>query len=122
MSEADISYSCGSCGYHLNLSSSNRVTSSIGSKYRKSINKGFISFLSIDPSRFTQVDKVNCLPISWGAYRPKSKLLCRNCGVLIGYGYGDSTALCGLDSPTSSGSSYKKIVVKIQALQPSEDS
>lgn len=116
-----IFYSCGSCGYHLNLTSSNRATSSIGSKYSKSINKGFISFLSIDPSRFTQVDNVNCLPISWGPYRSKSRLLCRNCGVLIGYGYGDSTALCGLDSPTtSSSSSYKKILVKIRALQPSE--
>lgn len=124
MSQADdVSYSCGSCGYHLNLASSNRATSSIGSKYRlysKSINKGFISFLSIDPSRFTQVDTVNCLPISWGPYRSKSRLLCRNCGVLIGYGYGVSTALCGLDSPTSSSSSYKKILVKIRALQPSE--
>ncbi|KAL7081844.1 hypothetical protein ACP275_14G064000 [Erythranthe tilingii] len=115
----DVSYSCGSCGYALNLTSSNRATSSIGSKYSKSINKGSISFLSIDPSRFTQVDEVNCLPITWGRYRSKSKLLCRSCGVLIGYGYGDSTALCGLESPTSSASSYKKITVKIRALQPS---
>ncbi|CAA0842415.1 Uncharacterized protein - chloroplastic [Striga hermonthica] len=121
MSQADVAYSCGSCGYHLNLTSSNRATSSISSRYSKSIHKGLISFLSIDPSRFTQVDKVHCLPITWGRYRSKSKLLCRNCGALIGYGYGDSTALCGLDSPTSSRSSYKKIVVKIRALQPSEE-
>ncbi|KAL0417944.1 UNVERIFIED_CONTAM: F-box/LRR-repeat protein 12 [Sesamum radiatum] len=107
---------CGSCGYHLNLTSSNRVTSSIGSRYSKSINKGSISFRSIDPSRFTQVDEVNCLPISWGRYRSKSKLLCRNCGVLIGYGYGDSTALCGLESPTSSGSAYKKILLQSLSL------
>ncbi|KAL0436650.1 UNVERIFIED_CONTAM: F-box/LRR-repeat protein 12 [Sesamum radiatum] len=116
MSQTDVSYSCGSCGYHLNLTSSNRVTSSIGSRYSKTINKGSISFRSIDPSRFTQVDQVNCLPISWGRYRSKSKLLCRNCGVLIGYGYGDSTALCGLESPTSSGSAYKKIVLQSLSL------
>ncbi|KAG8371623.1 hypothetical protein BUALT_Bualt13G0107500 [Buddleja alternifolia] len=39
MSQADVSYSCGSCGYALNLTSSSRVTSSIGSRYNKSINK-----------------------------------------------------------------------------------
>ncbi|GFZ13372.1 hypothetical protein Acr_23g0017570 [Actinidia rufa] len=76
--------------------------------------------LSIDLSRFTQVDEVNCLPISWGRYRSKTKLLCRKCGVLIGYGYGDSSVLCGFDLPTSSNSSYKKIMIKIRALQPSE--
>ncbi|KAL7247101.1 hypothetical protein ACSBR2_002086 [Camellia fascicularis] len=120
MSQADVSYSCGSCGYPLNLTSSNRITSGIGSEYRKSIKKGYISFLSIDLSRFTQVDRVNCLPIVWGRYHSKSKLLCRKCGVLIGYGYGDSHALCGFDSPTSS-SSYKKFMIKIRALQPSEE-
>ncbi|KAL0460400.1 UNVERIFIED_CONTAM: F-box/LRR-repeat protein 12 [Sesamum latifolium] len=33
--------------------------------------------------------------------------------VLVGFGYGDSTALCGLESPTSSGSAYKKIVTVV---------
>ncbi|KAA8543598.1 hypothetical protein F0562_021656 [Nyssa sinensis] len=84
MSQADVSYSCGSCAYPLNLTSSNRITSGIGSEYRKSLKKGYISFLSIDLSRFTQVDEINCLPISWGRYRSKTKLLCRKCGVLIG--------------------------------------
>ncbi|XVF81349.1 hypothetical protein PTKIN_Ptkin15bG0148200 [Pterospermum kingtungense] len=107
MSQADVSYSCGSCGYPLNLTSSNRITSGIGSEYRKSIKKGFISFLSVDLSRFTQVDEVHCFPVSWGRYRSKSKLLCRKCGVHIGYGYGDAPALCGFDSPNSSGAAYK---------------
>ncbi|XP_052186219.1 uncharacterized protein LOC127797396 isoform X3 [Diospyros lotus] len=57
MSQADVSYSCGACGYPLNLTSSNRVTSGIGSEYHKPIKKGYISFLTIDLSRFTQVDK-----------------------------------------------------------------
>ncbi|KAG6748826.1 hypothetical protein POTOM_048762 [Populus tomentosa] len=48
---------CGSCGYPLNLTSSNRITSNIGSGYQKSIKKGYISFLSVDLSRFTQVDE-----------------------------------------------------------------
>lgn len=112
--------SCGSCGYPLNLASSNRITSGIGSEYKKSIKKGFISFLSVDLSRFTQVDEVNCLPFSWIHYS-KTKLLCRKCGVLIGYGYKDSSALCGFDSPTSSNSDYKKFMIKIRALQPSEE-
>nr|TKS18347.1 hypothetical protein D5086_0000000160 [Populus alba] len=57
MSQSDISYSCGSCGYPLNLTSSNRITSNIGSGYQKSIKKGYISFVSVDLSRFTQVDE-----------------------------------------------------------------
>ncbi|KAJ6329615.1 hypothetical protein OIU77_011146 [Salix suchowensis] len=114
--------SCCSCGYPLNLTSSNRITSNIGSGYKKSIKKGYISFLSVDLSRFTQVDEVNCLPVSWGRYRSKSKLLCRKCGVHVGYGYGDSPVLCGFDSPNSSSSAYKKFTIKIRALQPPEDS
>ncbi|GLT46099.1 hypothetical protein SLA2020_198820 [Shorea laevis] len=57
MSQADVSYSCGSCGYPLNLTSSNRITSNLGAEYQKSIKKGYISFLSVDLSRFTQVDE-----------------------------------------------------------------
>ncbi|VFR01995.1 unnamed protein product [Cuscuta campestris] len=86
MSQADVTYSCGSCGYPLNLISSNHLTSGIGSGYSKKIKKGFISFTSIDLSRFTQVDEVNCLPIPIGFSRSKTKLLCRNCGEIIGYG------------------------------------
>ncbi|XP_060673373.1 uncharacterized protein At4g08330, chloroplastic-like isoform X3 [Ziziphus jujuba] len=58
----DVSYSCGTCGYELNLSSSNRNTSTIGSKYGKSIKRGIISFIYIDDSRFTQVDEIQCIP------------------------------------------------------------
>ncbi|WCJ37325.1 hypothetical protein M5689_018473 [Euphorbia peplus] len=121
MSQADVSYSCGSCGYPLNLISSNRITSGIDSEYHKSIKKGHISFISVDLSRFTQVDEVNCLPFYWARYRSKTKLLCRKCGVHIGYGYGDSHVLCGLDSVATSSPVYKKFTVKIQALQPSEE-
>ncbi|KAM7263887.1 hypothetical protein ACFE04_001570 [Oxalis oulophora] len=123
MSQAEeVSYSCGACGYPLNLLSANRITSTIGSKYRKSIKKGYIAFLSIDLSRFTQVDEIRCLPLSLGRNSSKTKLLCRKCGVHIGYGYGDSPALCGFDSSNSTGASYNKFNVKIRALQPSQES
>ncbi|XP_010532935.1 PREDICTED: uncharacterized protein At4g08330, chloroplastic-like isoform X2 [Tarenaya hassleriana] len=93
MSEASVSYSCGSCGYPLNLSSSDYTTSSKGKN--KSGKKGSISFSSADLSRFTQVDEMNCFRIPWGRYGLKTKLLCRKCGVLIGYGYGVGPMLCG---------------------------
>ncbi|KAG5567147.1 hypothetical protein RHGRI_002645 [Rhododendron griersonianum] len=113
---------CGSCGYPLNLTSSTRVTSGTSPGYLKSIGKGYISFGSIDLSRFTQVDEINCFPIFCGSQGSKTKLLCRKCGMLIGYGYGESSALCGLTSHTSSSASYKKVMIKIRALQPSEES
>ncbi|KVI03764.1 hypothetical protein Ccrd_017942 [Cynara cardunculus var. scolymus] len=119
MSQADISYSCGSCGYQLNLSSANK-SSGTTSEYRESIKKGSISFQSIDPSRFTQIDEVSCIPITLGRNALKTKLMCRQCGVLIGYGYREGNAQCVFDSRISSDPSYKKVVVKIQALQPSD--
>lgn len=114
--------SCGSCGYPLNLTSSTRVTSGTSPGYLKSIGKGYISFGSIDLSRFTQVDEINCFPIFCGSQGSKTKLLCRKCRMLIGYGYGESSALCGPTSHTSSSASYKKVMIKIRALQPSEES
>ncbi|XP_026389932.1 uncharacterized protein At4g08330, chloroplastic-like [Papaver somniferum] len=115
MSNGNVSYSCGSCGYPLNLSASG-----IHSEHKKSNKKGgCLSFEAVDISRFTQVDKVNCLPVSWGRYRSKTKLLCRKCGVHIGYGYVVSPALCGINSPA--GSNYKKVCIKIHAIQSSEE-
>ncbi|ERN20243.1 uncharacterized protein At4g08330, chloroplastic isoform X2 [Amborella trichopoda] len=118
MSQADVTYSCGSCGYSLNLKSSNRITSRIGSGYQKSIKKGVISFLSVDPSRFTQIDEVKCLPYSWGPFGMKTKLLCRNCGTHIGYGYGDSASNC---SDSATHSSHRKYTIKIRAVQPLDE-
>ncbi|THU70821.1 hypothetical protein C4D60_Mb08t29030 [Musa balbisiana] len=101
MSQADVVYSCSSCGYPLNLSSSNQVTSGIRSDCQKSSKKGVISFVSVDLSRFTQVDEVSCLPITCGRYRSKTKLLCRKCGLLIGHGYSESALLCGFEPASS---------------------
>ena len=99
------------------LSSSKR-TCEAASKYRDSIKKGSLTFLSIDPSRFTEIHEVSCLPISLGRNGSKTKLRCRQCGAHIGYGYKD-----GHPAPCVSriGSAhYKKIVVRIGALQPSD--
>ncbi|CAI9777548.1 unnamed protein product [Fraxinus pennsylvanica] len=85
----DVSYSCGSCGYELNLNSCNRNISAMDSKYGKSMKRGVISFFSIDESRFTQINKLQLLPYftsksSWRLFRRRTKLLCRNCGNYIG--------------------------------------
>lgn len=124
-----VSYSCGSCGYELNLSSSNRNTSKIGSKYGKSIKQGIISFFNIDESRFTQVEEFQCIPHfskhSWGLFRRRTKLLCRKCGNQIGTAYESKTpanplVTGGLDpSPGNEVSRCRKCDVRIRALQPS---
>ncbi|XP_057974589.1 uncharacterized protein At4g08330, chloroplastic [Malania oleifera] len=108
-SQRDVSYSCGSCGYELNLNSSNRNTSTIGSKYGKSIKRGIISFFSIDESRFTQVDEFQCVPYfiskySWGLLRRKTKLLCRKCGNHVGDAHDTSLYPPELDGPDASPS------------------
>lgn len=132
-SAKDVSYSCGYCGYALNLSSSTRNTANIGSKYGKQIRKGVISFFAIDESRFTQTDEVSCAPYfpsrcSWDFFRNRTRLVCRKCGGHIGNAYEDedSTLDDSLDDThTSSGGSSlsirKKYVIKINALQPSSD-
>ncbi|XP_010530201.1 PREDICTED: uncharacterized protein At4g08330, chloroplastic-like [Tarenaya hassleriana] len=125
-----VNYSCGACGYELNLSSSNRVTSTIGSKYGKSIKKGVISFFNIDESRLTQVDEFQCMPHfsrnSWGLFRHRTKLLCRRCNNHIGTATAQDKASAYSRVAESSGSSpmdaasgVKKYDIKIRALQPS---
>ncbi|KAL6619082.1 hypothetical protein ACP70R_034221 [Stipagrostis hirtigluma subsp. patula] len=129
----DVAYSCGYCGYALNLSSSTRNTANIGSKYGKQIRKGVVSFFAIDESRFTQTDEVSCMPYfhssrSWGLFRKRTQLLCRKCGGHIGNAYEDedSTLYDGSDdldmsTKASNTSTRKKYVIKINALQPSSD-
>ncbi|CAJ1971885.1 unnamed protein product [Sphenostylis stenocarpa] len=128
-SQRDVRYSCGTCGYELNLSSSNRNTSSIGSKYGKSIKRGIISFFHIDLSRFTQVDEIQCVPHfdkhSWGLFRRRTNLLCRKCGNHIGNAYNGYTTSFPLvsnraeSSPSSKVVNHTKYDIRIRALQPS---
>lgn len=125
--------SCGTCGYELNLSSTNRNTSSIGSiKYGKSIKKGIISFFNIDDSRFTQVDEIECGPHfskhSWGLFRRRTKLLCRKCCNHIGNAYNGYTSSSSSSSSFTSVSkngkepspSHTKYDILIRALQIAE--
>ncbi|XP_004498340.1 uncharacterized protein At4g08330, chloroplastic-like [Cicer arietinum] len=128
-SQRDVRYSCGACGYELNLSSSNRNTTSIGSKYGKSIKRGVISFFNIDDSRFTQVDEIQCVPHfhkhSWGLFRRTTKLLCRKCGNHIGNAYNGFTSSLPLvsdgaeSSPGSKVSGSVKYDIRLRSLQPS---
>ncbi|KAG9453496.1 hypothetical protein H6P81_006400 [Aristolochia fimbriata] len=130
-SQRHVTYSCGSCGYALNLSSSDRNTSNIDSKYSNALKKGLISFISIDESRFTQIDQYRCLPYfitknSWGFLRPRTKLLCRKCGNYIGLAYEETTPspLISDHSDSSSNtviSTIRKYNVRIRAVQPSSD-
>ncbi|PIN16171.1 hypothetical protein CDL12_11183 [Handroanthus impetiginosus] len=129
-SRRDVTYSCGSCGYDLNLNSSSRNTSTIGSKYGKSIKKGIISFFSIDESRFNQVEEFSCVPYfiskhSWGLFRRRTKLLCRKCGNHIGVARDENSASYhlvtnGPGSPSGRETSTKrKYDIRIRSLQPS---
>ncbi|OEL13418.1 Uncharacterized protein BAE44_0025573 [Dichanthelium oligosanthes] len=139
----DVTYSCGYCGYALNLSSSARDTAGIGSKYRKQIKKGVVAFVAVDESRFTLADEVTCMPYfrnrrAWGLFRKRSRLLCRKCGGRIGNAYeeedkdsslsdggdafsDDLRASSGSGGSGSSASSQRSYVIKISALQPSSD-
>lgn len=122
-----VSYSCGACGYELNLSSSNRNTATIGSKYGKSIKRGIISFFQIDESRFMKVDDVRCIPYfisknSWGLFRRRTKLLCRKCGNHVGEAYNDKNCSYPLvpdDTNSSEAVTHRKFDIRIRALQPS---
>lgn len=118
--------SCGACGYALNLSSSQRVVSSLNSK---ALRKGTISFLCIDESRFKQQEELKCAPRvhsngSMRLHQMRTKLLCGKCGNVVGHGHsGDGRAHLQIESSDSSSGSgtpeYKRYCVKIKALQPS---
>ncbi|EXB80378.1 hypothetical protein L484_010946 [Morus notabilis] len=132
-----VSYSCGSCGYQLNLNSDNRNTSAVSSNYGKLIKRGIISFFCVDESRFVQVEKLQLIipfftskssSCSWGLFQRRTKLLCRKCGNHIGNAYKEeiSTSSSSGNSNTSYSISWdgisdcRKIYdIKIRALQPS---
>ncbi|XP_073057387.1 uncharacterized protein At4g08330, chloroplastic-like [Primulina eburnea] len=128
---------CGSCGFDLNLNSSSRNASTIGSKYGKSMKKGIISFFSIDDSRFNQVEEfsfnkfptLNTPPFiskhSWGLFWKRTKLSCRKCGNYIGIAndfnaFSPRLITNGSDSPSSNEiSNLRKYNIRIGSLQPS---
>ncbi|PKU84259.1 Uncharacterized protein MA16_Dca002772 [Dendrobium catenatum] len=100
-------------------------------KIRKAIKKGIVSFYSIDESRFAQIDELSCFPYfnstrSWGLFRHKTKLQCRQCGNFVGSAYEEVSPLpsssMGSDvSDSSSIGNSKKYNIKISALQPTSE-
>ncbi|KAG6423460.1 hypothetical protein SASPL_113856 [Salvia splendens] len=127
-SYSHVSYSCGSCGYELNLSSCNRNIPMINSEYGKSMKRGVISFFSVDESRFTQINKHRWLPYfpSWRLFQRQTKLLCRGCRSYIGTAWnvedGISTSpyqLVKQGSMTWDGISARMMYeIKIRSLRP----
>ncbi|EFJ28706.1 hypothetical protein SELMODRAFT_441180 [Selaginella moellendorffii] len=126
-STRDVSYSCGRCAFKLNLSSSDRLITSIGPRYSKTSRKGILYFLSIDESRFRMLDEVKCGPYfespgKWGIQRMQTRLLCRQCGATIGHlesGISSSVIGClDVDRSTDDG---KRFCIKIRALQPEQE-
>ncbi|CAI8619191.1 unnamed protein product [Vicia faba] len=122
----DVYYSCGSCGYELNLNSSNRntnTTSLIDSSYGRSIKKrkrSLISFFSVDETRFTHIQQFSFSWISFFNFQPTvtaTKLLCRNCGNHLGYArtfppHSRSNSWDGI-------SDSRNFYIKLNAIQPS---
>ncbi|XP_020274682.1 uncharacterized protein At4g08330, chloroplastic-like [Asparagus officinalis] len=105
-SKRDVTYRCGSCGYELNLHSSNRNTKNIDySKYGKVIRKGVVSFVEVDESRFSEFEEIGCMNI----FGRRTKLACKKCGNFIGAAYYEGA-----------GDKYKKYDVRISALQPAD--
>ncbi|KAJ8447745.1 hypothetical protein Cgig2_015108 [Carnegiea gigantea] len=134
-----LSVICGSCGYELNLSSSNRNMSVLGSKrYGKSMKSGIMSFFSIDETRFNLIEQLRCKPYfvsprSWGLFRRRIKLLCRRCGNHVGSAYrpvvSSSRSLMrrrslhpapawGWDGISGASPTYE---IRIRAVQPSSE-
>ncbi|XP_051115108.1 uncharacterized protein At4g08330, chloroplastic-like [Andrographis paniculata] len=106
-----VFYSCGSCGYDLNLNSCNRNLTVIGETYGKSMKRGLISFYSIDQTRFTQTTKLRW----WRIFRRRrTKLLCRNCDTCIGTCPSSSSKMTTWDG-MSTQTLYQ---IKIRSLRP----
>ncbi|MCO5577329.1 hypothetical protein L7F22_031158 [Adiantum nelumboides] len=125
MCKQDVLYSCGACGYHLNLSSSQRLLSSIN---RKALRKSSIPFLSIDESKIKQLDEFICAPYvhangSMGLHKLRTRLLCGKCEKEIGHTHSSDRAsfeqIDSSDSSSSSGTSeHRRFCIKIKTLQP----
>jgi hypothetical protein len=97
-----VTYCCGACGYDLKLSSLARDTAS----RRRS---GVVAFEAIDDTRFGHLDEFRCLDVrALRVFARRTRLLCRKCGALLGYGYHD----------TAAASKPPRYHIKIRALHP----
>lgn len=121
--------SCGSCGYELNLNSSNRNTtlSLTDSNYGKSIKKRkrcLISFFSVDETRFTQIQQFS-FSFSWRISffnfqrTTTTKLLCRNCRNHLGYARTFPSQSHSHSHSWDGISDSRIFYIKLNAIQPS---
>jgi hypothetical protein len=122
--DIDDACSCGSCGYVLNLNSSNRNTTSSSltdSNYGKSIKKRkrcLISFFSVDETRFTHIQQLSfSWRISYFNFKrtTSTKLLCRNCRNHLGY----ARTFPSHSNPWDGISDSRIFYIKLNAIQPS---
>ncbi|CAM0913849.1 unnamed protein product [Alopecurus aequalis] len=78
-----VTYCCGGCGYDLKLSSLARDTA----------RRGAVVFEAIDDTRFGHLEEFRCLDAhALRLFARRTRLLCRNCGAHLGYGYHDTDA------------------------------
>ncbi|KAL3681872.1 hypothetical protein R1sor_024828 [Riccia sorocarpa] len=131
MSQREVLYSCGQCGYPLKLCSSDRAILGVGAAYLKENKKGKICFLNFDESRFRLQDEMKCglyyhSKTTWKLHRVRTKLYCGQCEAFIGYVSGD-----GVHSSderrefdfrdNSDHKGQKRFWVNIRALQPDQE-
>jgi hypothetical protein len=71
-----------------------------------------VVFEAIDDTRFGHLDEFRCLDVrTLRVFSRRTRLLCRKCGALLGYGYHD----------TAAASKPPRYHIKIRALHPASD-
>ncbi|KAG6550639.1 hypothetical protein Mapa_007736 [Marchantia paleacea] len=118
---ADATYCCRQCGVYLNVSSNMLYPHDT---YFQAGNRGTLSFMEIDMSKFRQQDENRCFPFfdsldSWGIQRKRTRLRCALCNTLVGYIYYDMPKRAG---DTGLGPSHavprgQRYRLKIKSLQ-----
>ncbi|GJN36189.1 hypothetical protein PR202_gb25029 [Eleusine coracana subsp. coracana] len=88
-----VTYCCGACGYDLRLRSSDRNTAGGMVVGRRGGGGGVVSFDAIDDARFGHAEEFRCVDVrARRLFCRRTRLLCRDCGASIGFGYDDRTA------------------------------
>ncbi|KAG5623261.1 hypothetical protein H5410_008479 [Solanum commersonii] len=92
-------YSCKECNTNFNLHTNYLFPSDF---YFEAGNKGTLSFSAVDPSKFKFEKEDKIRPFFetldyWGIQRKRTKMMCMNCGKVVGYVYDDGPPMT--DSP-----------------------
>ncbi|MCE0482558.1 hypothetical protein HAX54_041417 [Datura stramonium] len=92
-------YCCKECGTNFNLHTTYLYPPDF---YFEAGNKGTLSFSAIDSSKFKFKKEDKIRPFFetldyWGIQRKRTKMMCMNCGKLVGYVYDDGPPMT--DSP-----------------------